>query len=198
MSEARHEEFQPDPEKQRIAEELRSVQAIHFLRHNQALLDDALQRQALSSAEAKSKGLKFVDIYTQETSVKVPQDRALSVLVTPGGDWLRPTAPKPHFFVYFSTMEGLDNRPGSTKGLVNWIERVKPDGSSTLFTITLDEKEDGSKEGGVQPTVTDTDVAVAIMLDQLAPTWLSPMATRDLLEEVKSYRLAPQEHAPVA
>src|SRR5688572_11739921 len=123
MSEARRDSYPDDQEQHRLTEELRGVQAYHFLGHNQALLEDALQRQILSATQASLHGLRFVDIYTRETSVKVPHDRALSVLATPDGTQLRPSEPTPHFFVYFSTVEGRQEvQPATT--FVNWIERV--------------------------------------------------------------------------
>jgi hypothetical protein len=188
MSEAaRHGEHPTDAEKQRIAEELRRIQALHFFRHSRALFDDALQRQILSAREAKDKGLNFVDIYTQETSVKVPQDRAIAILLTPDGDWLRPTQPKPHFYIYFSTIDS--NQDSSIPiGLISWIEKVDADGSSALYTVT---------EEGIQRAVTDTEEGVVLLLENQDQDSLTPLMTKDLLDEIRSFRLAPLEHAAI-
>lgn len=187
MSEARHGDYPLDPAKQRTLEELRRIQSFQFFKHNTALFDDALQRQTLSAIDAKHKGLKFVDIYTQETSASVPRERALAILLTPDGDWKRPGHPKPHFYVYFSTLESADSFENMHRGLINWVEKVDENGASTLYTIT---------EDGIQPTISEVDDAIS-MISSNAQNYLTPLETRELIDEVRSFRLAPLEHVAI-
>ncbi|MBA3758656.1 hypothetical protein H0X10_03435 [Candidatus Saccharibacteria bacterium] len=185
MTEARQGEYPIDPEKQRVADELRRIQSLRFLRHNRALLDDALQRQVISAAEAKAKGLKFVDIYTQETSASVPQERAIAILLTADGDWLRPNEPEQHFFIYFSAIDSNDSTSMSA-GLLNWVEKVDTDGTSTMYVMT---------EEGIQHAVTGADEGVTMLLESTTQGYLSPQENNDLLDQVRSFRLAPHEHS---
>lgn len=187
MSEARHEGYPEDPEKKRLSDELRQVQSLRFFKHNRALLDDALQRQAISAAEAREKGLKFVDIYTQETSVSVPHDRAIAVLLTPDGDWLRPNHAKPHFFIYFSTLESSGDDNEQPSGLLNWIEKVDAEGISTMYTLT---------EDGIQRSL-GLEESLHMIIEGSDQQLISHRMTEDLFDELRSFRLAPHDHAAI-
>lgn len=189
MSEAPIPEQSVPSEEERLESELQRIVSRRFLRHNRALFDDALQRQALSALEAKTLGLKFVDIYTQETFIGTPGGRALALLATPTGDWLRPGIKTPHFFVYFPVLDSdLSSATDIPTSLVNWIEKVDENDIHSMHTLT---------EEGIQRSILVPEGVLALPNGPTQNGLLSPRESRELLDELRSFRLAPMDHVPI-
>jgi hypothetical protein len=189
MSESRHGPTGNDPEKQRLDHELRLGLSRRFLRHNSALLEDAITRQTISAEEARNKNLRFVDVYTQETAIDTPIDRAIAVLLTRDGVQLHPSEQKPHFFVYYPYME-RSSRDNSQmpESIINWVEYIDINGKNTLYTIT---------EDGIQYSQLPDDEG---NFEEVPNTnaMLTHAESRLLLDELRSYRLAPLDHYPMS
>lgn len=185
MSEAHYEQPGAD-ESARLNAELQHVLGLKLLRHTHNLFDDALQRQILSGQRAKQDGLKFVDIYVQETATDTPLDSALTLLLTRDGDWLRPHEEQPHFYVYFPFTEGDDMHSiTSLPGALRWITKVEANGNSVGYVIT----EEGVRRS--LPAGIEVDETVNLLDVNLS---LEPAEGRELLDELRTFRLAPLTH----
>lgn len=167
-------------ERQRLDEELRHAIGRLLIKHANVLRDDARQKQANSIAEAQAKGLKFVDIYIQETETSVPAGRAEAVLLTPEGKPLRPSIPSPRIYVYYPLELGQTEQDPNLR----WYEWQGAGGAKVLYTVS---------DQGVQETVTEIDDPEAFT----DPAWLPHADGRNFLNEVRSFRLAPLEHHPL-
>ena len=184
MSEA----FEPLPDRsetERVSEELQHVLGLKVLRHVTNLYEDAFQRQLSSGKLAKQNGLKFVDVFIQETTVETPADRAMAILLTRNGDWLRPSEPQPHFYVYFPVMDSRDGEATVMTTGINWLTRVEADGVRQSYVIT----EEGIRRS-LSPEA-EIDEAAFLLGGN---TLLDPAEGRTLLEELRSFRLAPHVH----